>query len=197
MRLTVGASVALLFGLGGQVSAQVIAELDAFWNEVSGSVESGDFPRYSATYHPDAVVIFGSNTQPIATALASWESGFDDTRAGRVTASVQFRFSERRNDATTAHETGIFRYEAGTPGAEGSVQFVHFEALLVKREGWKMLMEFQRGPASQAEWEALGRGASRPGGGPTAWQSVQSCRGAGSSGDFATREVAKCPMQGG
>lgn len=157
-----GVTLALFLGLGSQLSAQVTAELDAFWDEVSGSVESGDFKRYSATYHPDAVVIFGNTTQPIADALAGWKSGFDDTRAGRGTASVQFRFSERRNDATTAHETGIFRFEAGTPGAEGSAQFIHFEALLVKRDGWKMLMEFQRGAASRAEWAALEPGESQP-----------------------------------
>ena len=154
-RFTVGANLALLLGLGSQLSAQVTAELDAFWEEVSGSVESGSFERYSATYHPDAVVIFGDRTQPIADALADWQSGFDDTRDGLVTAAVEFRFSERRNDPTTAHETGIFRYEAGASGTEASVQFVHFEALLVKRDGWKMLMEFQRGAASQAEWAAL------------------------------------------
>jgi len=159
---TAAAGFVLLLGPGGSLSAQVTAELDAFWDEVSGSVESGDFERYSATYHPDAVVIFGETTQPIAAALAGWESGFGDTRAGRVNATVQFRFSERRNDATTAHETGIFRYEAATPGSDGSVQFVHFEALLVNRDGWKMLMEFQRGAASQSEWAALEAGETEP-----------------------------------
>ena len=160
---SVAISVGLFLALGGQLTAQVTAELDAFWDEVSGSVESGDFERYSATYHPDAVVIFGETTQPIAAALAGWQSGFEDTRAGRMNATVHFRFSERRNDATTAHETGIFRYEGAAPGAAGSAQFVHFEALLVKRDGWKMLMEFQRGAASEAEWEALERGEPQSG----------------------------------
>ena len=156
-RTTFGLTTTLLLGLGAPLSAQVTAELDAFWAEVSRTVESGDFEGYSATYHPDAVVIFGETTQPISEALAGWEAGFDDTRTGLLEASVHFRFSERRNDATTAHETGIFRYEAFSPADDGSVQYVHFEALLVKKDGWKMMMEFQRGSASEAEWAALAR----------------------------------------
>lgn len=155
---TLAASTALLLGSIVPISAQTTAELDAFWAEVSRTVESGDFEGYSATYHPDAIVIFGDATQPIAAALAGWEAGFDDTRTGLVEASVGFRFSERRNDATTAHETGIFRYEASSPADDGSVQYVHFEALLVKKDGWKMMMEFQRGPATEADWRALAGG---------------------------------------
>lgn len=161
-RFSVGVATALVLAPGAGLSAQVTAELDAFWAEVSQTVQSGDFDGYSATYHPDAVVIFGDTTQPISAALAGWEAGFEDTLTGLVEASVQFRFSERRNDATTAHETGIFRYEAVSPADDGSVQYIHFEALLVKRDGWKLLMEFQRGAASQAEWEALERSGSGP-----------------------------------
>ena len=149
-------ALALTLSTTVDVHAQVAAELDAYWAEVSRTVGEGDFEGYSATYHPDAVVIFGMASQPISAALAGWESGFADTQAGRNTASVDFRFSIRRNDATTAHETGIFRYEARSPSGEGTAQYIHFEALLVKRDGWKMLMEFQRDPATEAEWDALG-----------------------------------------
>jgi hypothetical protein len=35
------------------------------------------------------------------------------------------------------------------------VALVHFEALLVKQDGeWKMVMEYQKQAASEAEWEA-------------------------------------------
>lgn len=147
---------ALLVAATSHLDAQVTNELDALWAEVSRTVSEGDFDGYAATYHPDAVVIFGMTTQPISEALAGWAQGFADTRAGRTSASVDFRFSVRRNDETTAHETGIFRYEARSASGEGTPQYVHFEALLVKRDGWKMLMEFQKNPASEAEWEALG-----------------------------------------
>jgi hypothetical protein len=145
----------LLFTTGFELRAQVTEELDAYWAEVSRTVEVGDFAGYSDTYHPDAVVIFGMSSQPISSALAGWAQGFADTRAGRTVASVAFRFSERRNDETTAHETGIFRFEALSSSGEGSTQFIHFEALLVKRDGWKMLMEFQQEPATEAEWDEL------------------------------------------
>lgn len=153
----IAAGALLVLGHSSALSAQVIAELDAFWAHVSRTVESGDFDGYAATYHPDAVVIFGDASQSISDALAAWEAGFDDTRTGLLEASVDFRFSERRNDPRTAHETGIFRYAAFSPSDDGSVQYVHFEALLVKKERWVMMMEFQRGAASEAEWAALAR----------------------------------------
>lgn len=140
---------------GAELQAQVTEELDAYWAEVSRTVGEGDFAGYSATYHPDAVVIFGMTSQPISSALAGWEQGFADTRAGRAASSVQFRFSERRNDDTTAHETGIFRFEALSASGGGEAQYIHFEALLVRRDGWLMLMEYQQDPATQAEWDAL------------------------------------------
>ena len=71
-------------------------------------------------------------------------------------ADVAFRFSQRFGDATTAHETGIFRYAATREGGEASVEFIHFEGLLLKTDsGWQILMEYQKGPATEAEWEAL------------------------------------------
>lgn len=149
------AAMVMLFATPPAVRAQVTHELDAYWAEISRTVAEGDFAGYSATYHPDAVVIFGLATQPISEALAGWEQGFVDTKAGRATSSVSFRFSERRNDATTAHETGIFRFAAGTATGAGNPQYVHFEALIVKRDGWKMLMEYQKGPATETEWNAL------------------------------------------
>jgi ketosteroid isomerase-like protein len=145
----------LLLTTGAELRAQVTEELDEYWAEVSRTVEAGDFEGYSATYHPDAVVIFGMTSQPISSALAGWEQGFADTRAGRNASSVEFRFSERRNDATTAHETGIFRFEARSTSGEGSAQYIHFEALLIKRDGWKMVMEYQQQPATAAEWDEL------------------------------------------
>jgi hypothetical protein len=52
--------LALLVLMGfapGAVSAQTTSELDAFWDEMSRTVEAGDFDGYSALYHPDAVLV--------------------------------------------------------------------------------------------------------------------------------------------
>jgi ketosteroid isomerase-like protein len=132
-------------------------QLDAFWAEVSRTVAEGDFAGYAATYHSDAVLVSqsrGGVSVPIAKALDGWQQGFLDTQAGKTTANVKFRFTDRLNDETTAHETGIFHYTADSADGEGADQYVHFEALLVRKGDWKMLMEYQKEPATEAEWNA-------------------------------------------
>jgi hypothetical protein len=139
--------------------AESSAELDQFWAEVTRTVTEGDFDGYAATYHPDAILVSQSaNTSyPIASALKGWHQGFVDTAAGRVKASVEFRFTSRLNDETTAHETGIFHYSAYPDEGNATDQYVHFEALLVNKDGWKMIMEYQRSPATQEEWAAAAK----------------------------------------
>ena len=135
-----------------------VAELDVYWAEVSRAVKAGDFEAYQATCHTEGVLVSGSKrmSQPLAAALARWRKEFDDTREGRMQAGVEFRFSNRVGDATTAHESGIFRYVSQTPGGAPKVEHIHFEGLLVKRpDGWKILMENQKGAATADEWSAL------------------------------------------
>ena len=69
-------------------------ELDAFWEEASRTVEEGDFEGYANTFHPDAILVNGisGNSYPISNALQGWKQGFDDTKAGEMKASVEFRF---------------------------------------------------------------------------------------------------------
>ncbi|MBT8477396.1 MAG: nuclear transport factor 2 family protein, partial [Gemmatimonadetes bacterium] len=124
----------------------------------SRTVAEGDFDGYARLYHPDAVLVAGgSGSLPIEKALAGWKQGFDDTRDGKAEAGVDFRLSIRVNDETTAHETGIFRYTLESADAEAVVALVHFEALLVKKDGrWLMVMEYQKEPATDAEWDAAG-----------------------------------------
>lgn len=136
--------------------AQVTDELDAYWDEVSRTVAEGDFEGYATLYHPDAVLVslHSGNSFPIAEALAGWKQGFDDTAAGRAEAGVDFRITRRLHGGTTAHETGIFRYTFTPDGGESVVAPVHFEALLVKKDGqWLMVMEYQKEPATEDEWE--------------------------------------------
>lgn len=135
----------------------VTEELDAYWAEVSRTVAEGDFDGYSAAYHPDAVLVFAMQDASVSleTALANWKAGFDQTAAGDMTASVEFRFSKRLISPTTAYEEGIFHYMSesadGTSGA-----LVHFTALSVKKDGmWLMLMENQVSMATLEEWDAL------------------------------------------
>jgi len=142
---------------GTPSAAQGTDGLDAFWDEMSRTVAEGDLDGYAALYHPDAVLVTldPPSSVPIAEALTGWAPGFEDTREGRAAARVEFRFTRRIHDPTTAHETGMFRYVFHPRGGEPSPATVHFEALLVRVEGeWRMVMEFQKEPATEAEWSA-------------------------------------------
>jgi hypothetical protein len=134
-----------------------LVELDAFWAEVSRSVREGDFAGYGATCHEKGALVSGGSKAcyPLSEALARWKQGFADTKAGRITASVQFRFSQRLGDATTAHETGIFLYSTIDSEGKPTKAYVHFEVLLVNDGGWKTMMEYQKSAATQEEWESL------------------------------------------
>ena len=142
----------------GTGSEERIKELDAYWAEVSRSVREGDFQGYKATCHEEGVLVSGTNnlSYPLSDALARWEKDFTATKEGKIKASVEFRFSQRIGDTTTAHETGIFLYSSGDPGENSKDEYIHFQALLVKRKGsWKIMMEYQKSKASQAEWNEL------------------------------------------
>ena len=142
----------------GTGSEERIKELDAYWAEVSRSVREGDFQGYKATCHEEGVLVSGTNNSsyPLSDALARWKKDFTATKEGKIKASVEFRFSQRIGDTTTAHETGIFLYSSGDPGENSKDEYIHFQALLVKRKGsWKIMMEYQKSKASQAEWDEL------------------------------------------
>jgi ketosteroid isomerase-like protein len=152
---TVAAAFLLLTTTGKAQS--VTGELDAYWAEVSRTVAEGDFEGYSAVYHPDAVLVFAIQDRSVdlETALAGWKPGFDQTAAGDLTASVDFRFSKRLISPTTAYEEGIFHYMSESAEGTGGAM-VHFTALSVKKDGrWLMLMENQVSMATLEEWEAL------------------------------------------
>ena len=151
--------VVLLIGPVAILYAQnsTTEELDVYWTEVTRTVQEGDFEGYKALYHEDAVLVstLSGDSRPIASAFEGWEQGFTDSRNGVLDADVEFRFSQRLNDETTAHETGIFDYSAQQAGGELNHQYIHFRALLVKKGGWLMLMEYQKSPGTLEEWEAL------------------------------------------
>lgn len=139
--------------------ADELGKLDAYWAEVSRAVGAGDFEAYVATCHKEGVLVSGSkgSSQPLSEALARWKEEFMDTKAGKIKAGVEFRFGQRFHDETTAHETGMFLYSKTNADGEATQEFIHFEALLVKRAGeWKILMEYQKSKGSKEDWDALG-----------------------------------------
>jgi len=134
-----------------------LAEMDAYWTEVSRCVNEGDFDGYKATFHEDAVYVSGTNGEayPISDALTRWKPDFTTTKSGKIKASVEFKFSTRLGDGTTAHETGIFHYTSvDADGVENSY-YIKFEALLVKQGTWKAMMEYQKSEATEEDWNNL------------------------------------------
>jgi hypothetical protein len=137
--------------------ASRLAELDAYWARVSRAVEEGNFDLYVSTCHKDGVLVSDVEQQcyPLSKALARWKQDFVDTKAGKTKASVVFRFRQRLGDEATAHESGIFLYTATDADGKDIKKYIHFEALLLKRDGWKIMMEYQKSKATVEEWNAL------------------------------------------
>ena len=138
-----------------------LAELDQYWAKLAKTVQEGDFEGYKALYHKDAIVVFASGknkiSMPIEKALSAWKKGFADTKEGKQIDKVEFRFSQRIGDETTAHETGIFIFSStDNNGKVKGKYIIHFEMLLEKKENeWDALMEYQKSEATQEEWDAL------------------------------------------
>ena len=145
-------------GYAAQKEKVRLAELDAYWTEVSRAVGEGDFEGYKATCHEKGVLVSGSQktSYPLSKALARWKKDFTATKAGKIKAKVEFRFSQRFSDETTAHETGIFLYSFTDPEGRWKQEHVHFQALLLKgKDGWKIMMEYQKSKATKVEWDVL------------------------------------------
>jgi len=137
---------------------KIIAELDATWAQLAKTVTEGDFDGYKKGYHVDAILVSGlsKNSYPIADALSGWKQGFIDTKAGKITAAVDFHFTQRLHDKTTAHETGMFRYYTVDEQGKHSEFIAHMNALLVKKEGkWLIMMEYQKSQMTKAQWDKL------------------------------------------
>ncbi len=138
-------------------SSTRLAGLDAYWTEVSRCVGEGDFDGYKATCHKDGVFVSGASNQayPLSEALARWKQDFTDTKSGKVKGSVEFRFSRRLGDKTTAHETGMFRYSSVTAEGTKTTYYIDLEALLIKRGTWKAMMEYQKSKGTEEECNKL------------------------------------------
>lgn len=135
-----------------------LAELDAYWKEVSRAVNEGDFAAYQATCHPKGVLVWGGGkvSYPLSQALNRWKTEFTDTKAGDIEASVEFRFSHRYGDTQTAHESGVFLYTQKKKGGEPKPEYMAFEALLLKENGkWQMMMEYHIKPVTKEEWDKI------------------------------------------
>jgi ketosteroid isomerase-like protein len=125
------------------------------------AVKEGDFKGLKALYHNDAVLVKAASvirtSIPVDKALAEWKEGLDNTKKGKQIDEVEFRFSQRIGNETTAHETGIFMFTSIDNESKVKVKYlVHFEMLMIKgSDEWHALMEYQKSDATEEEWAAL------------------------------------------
>lgn len=146
----------LLFVSFLSFAANTEQELKEYWQQLSTTVEQGDFKGYSALYHQDAILVsgFSNNSYEIAKALDRWEQGFIDTKAGKMKAGVKFIWHTNKVSENTAHQEGIFNYYTVDGSGKKEHFIAHLSALLVKKDGdWLMMMENQKKPASEEEWQ--------------------------------------------
>jgi hypothetical protein len=85
------------------------------------------------------------------------DSSFTNKAKG-TKATVEFRFTRRRDDTDTAFETGMFKYTLIDKSGAKTTSYRPFEELLVKKNGkWVALMERQLDAATQADWDKLAK----------------------------------------
>lgn len=126
------------------------------WSVISATVVNADIKGMAATYHPDAVVVTPGNTLPIGEMLPQWGKSMEQMAAGGASATVEFRFSSRMDNAKTAFEVGIFKYTVTDNAGKSTSYIIPMEALLIRTDaGWRILMERQLAPVGAEEWNKL------------------------------------------
>ena len=153
------AFIGLLFTCNS-IAQNRITELNAYWNVVKEKVEAGDVMGYGATFHEDGILVSdrGKVCYSLKEALEKWKDGLEKTKKGITKVELDFRFSERTGDITTAFERGIFRHDLLDENGERKERFIHFDALLTKKNGkWQLMLEHQKLPASKEEWLSMAK----------------------------------------
>lgn len=136
-----------------------VIELDAYWKELARTAKEGDFERMKALYHEDAVLVKLDTTLSITEAFKyRWKEEIMEVKNGKRINNLEFKFSKRIGNETTAFEKGIYHYtsiEAQTGKTLGDA-YIQFEMLFVKVNGaWKATMEYQKKEVSLKEWDSL------------------------------------------
>jgi hypothetical protein len=126
------------------------------WSVFVATVAADDIVGMGNVYFPNAVLVRPRGTESIKQTLEGWGRDMVSAKAKGNKATVEFRFSRRQDDATTAFEAGIFKYTLIEKSGASSPKFYPFEELLVKTDGkWRVLMERQFAEVTQQEWDKL------------------------------------------
>ena len=126
------------------------------WSVFVATVAADDIVRMGEVYLPNAVLVGPQGTKAIKEALEGWGRDMAAAKAKGTRATVEFRFVRRQDDATTAFETGMFKYTVIEKSGASSSKVYPFEQLLVKTNGkWRVLMERQFAEVTQDAWDKL------------------------------------------
>ena len=138
-------------------TAQISAEIDReVWAVLVKTVATDDIVGMGAVYIPDAVLVNARQTSPIKDTLAGWGRDMAAAKAKGNRAEVEFRFSRRTDNPSTAFESGMFKYTVIEKSGARTSKVYPFEQLLAKVNGkWRILMERQFAEVAEAEWEKL------------------------------------------
>ena len=139
-----------------QASSQSLEIDRQVWAPIAATVVNDDIVGMGRLYFPEAVVVTPKGTTPIKDMLDRWGKDMVAAKGRGDKATVEFRFSLRQDDSTTAFEAGMFKYTVISKAGVSTPQFIPFEALLGKTNGqWRLLMERQLPAVTQAEWDKL------------------------------------------
>ena len=142
-----------------QSAAASSAEIDRdVWSVFVATVAADDIVGMGRAYFPDAVLVSPKGTRPIKATLEGWGRDMVAAKSRGDRATVEFRFSRRQDDSTTAFEAGIFKYAVIARSGASTPKFYPFEELLVKTDGkWRVLMERQFDLVTEDAWDKLAR----------------------------------------
>ena len=128
------------------------------WSVFVATVSADDIVGMGNVYFPDAVLVRPRGTQPIKQTLEGWGRDMVAAKARGSRATVEFRFSRRQDDASTAFDAGIFKYSVIEKSGASVSKFYPFEELIAKMDGkWRVLMERQFTEVTREEWDKLPR----------------------------------------
>ncbi len=140
-----------------QAAASSSRDIDAdVWSVFVATVAADDIVGMGNAYFPNAVLVRPQGTDPIKETLDRWGRDMVAAKAKGNRATVEFRFSRRQDDATTAFETGTFKYTVIEGAGARTSRCYPFEELLAKTNGkWRVLMERQFPVVTEEEWDKL------------------------------------------
>lgn len=129
---SVAAAICLLVSTSAVASQSPAAspstpELDReIWSVLVATVANDDIAGMGAVYFPNAVLVSPSGTTPIKETLERWGRDMVAAKAKGNRASVEFRFTQRLDNATTAFDAGLFKYTVIEKSGAASSKYYPF-----------------------------------------------------------------------